>query len=518
MWRFIVVVIQLPGWSGEIERSFKEILFRFLEEVHCTKAALYLLSPEGEYLLTTQYGFGRKDLVTAQYPPSTALPLRASKLMNQAEALNHPEENPEIYEILQGAGSRRMLLVPIQSGDRLLGFVDARDKGRRQHFDDSDERAAVGIASEFLQLIQMTGLVDTGPQGRAAPREGGAATSAPATTPSRRVMPAMGSGERLLDPLGLWELCRSLEMEMRSGEELGLAVLSIVEGRKVSCRALSVVGMESDELNPVFQHQFELLQSAGIDCQPTGEWELHRDRIEVPSPHRPLILGSRILIEKKGWVLLVSLMGSAESGALPRCMSRLEKRVHQVSAASWCRYSRFLHAKEILESGNPELEPLVRHSLNVSELSWSLAHQMGLGYPGAEQAALTGMLHDIGMLELEERSLFRHPSPGEAEIRQYRQHSLRGEKIAIRHGFGDLAPMIRSHHERWDGEGYPDRIRTSDIPLQSRIVHVAEVFDTLTSTGSYLQPVGPAAALAKMETSAGAQFDPSVITCLREIL
>lgn len=512
------MALQLPGWSGEIERSFKEILFRFLEEVHCTKAALYLLSPDGEYLLATQYGFGRKDLLTAQYPPSTELPLRASKLGNRPEAINHPEEAPEIYEILQGAGSHKMLLVPLSSGVRLLGFVDARDKGRKMPFDSADEKAAVRIASEILQLIQITGLVDFGSVVETPSREESRPTRHRSTSPSSKPASPIFSGEGLLDPIGLWELTRSLEMEMSSNEELGSATLSIVEGRSVSSKAFVIEGASPDGLNPVFQHQFELLQSAGIDCQPTAEWKISQEAVTTSSPHRPLILGSRILVEEKGWTLLVSLVGSAESGALPRCMDRLENLVQEASSASWCRYSRFLHTKKILESSEDEFQPLVRHSMAVSELSWSLAHEMGLGYPIAEQAAIAGLLHDVGMLNLEDRELYRDPNPGESGKQSFKKHSEWGEKTAIRHGFGDVARIIRSHHERWDGEGYPDRLRAEDIPILSRIVHVAEVFDTLTSSTSYLSPIAPAVALAKMEEGAGAQFDPLVIGCLREVL
>lgn len=512
------MALQLPGWSGDIERTFKEVLFRFLEDVHCTKAALYLLSPDGDYLLVTQYGFGRKDLVTAQYPPSTELPIRASKLEKGAEAINHPEESQGIYEILHSAGSNRMLLVPIRSGERLLGFVDARDKGRKLPFDEADERTATRIAAEFLQLIRMTGLVDVDPGEEMEAPEAHREAPSPQSSPKRRMEFSIFPGNRLLDPMGLSELCRSIESEMKSQSGLGFAVLSIVEGRKVSCRAFAAEGMTAEDLGPVFQHQFELLQSAGVGCQPTAEWDYYLESLEVPAPKRPLILGSRVLVEEKGWSLLFSLMGSADSGLLPGCMERIGSRLHQVSSGSWCRYSRFIHAREILESGQAEFDALFRHSMAVSEISWLLAHRMGLGYPGAEQAALAGLLHDVGMLELEDSGFYRRPSPGEAEIQEFRKHCERGEKMALRMGFGDIAPILRSHHERWDGQGYPDRRRASDIPMLSRIIHVAEVFDTLTSSTSYLQAISPEAALAKMETAAGAQFDPSVIGGLREII
>lgn len=514
MWRFQVVALQLPGWSPDIERSFKEILFRFLEEVHCTKAALYLLSPDGEYLLATQYGFGRRDLVNVQYPPSTALPVRALKLAGRVEAMNQPENNPEIYEILKGAGSRRMLLVPLPDGDRLLGFVDARDKGRKQAFDQTDEESATRIAQDLLQLIQMTGIVDVSSESRSLLPDSGHST----VRPSHRLRPALSSSGDLLDSLGLWQLGRTLRAEMMGAEELGIAVLSILEGRKVSCRVLAAGKLENDDMSPILQHQFELLQSAGRDCQPTGDWKVRRDEVDAATPHRPLILGSRILLEKTGWVLLLSLMASAESGSIPNCMSRIEAVVQEVVSGSWCRYSRRQHAKGILQPEGRNFDLLIRHSMAVSELGWSLAHRMGLGYEFAEGAAIAGLLHDVGMQAIDYEKLYRHPSPGEAEVKVYRSHATEGEIIAEKRGFGDLASMIRSHHERWDGGGYPDRLQGTSIPLLSRILHVAEVFDTLVSSASYRSPISPTAALATIEAAAGTQFDPVVVQALREHL
>jgi len=70
--------------------------------------------------------------------------------------------------------------------------------------------------------------------------------------------------------------------------------------------------------------------------------------------------------------------------------------------------------------------------------------------------------------------------------------------------------VIRHHHERWDGNGYPDRLGGSAIPFASRLIHLAEVYDTLTSPSSYRRPVGREAALTTIRAEAGRQFDPDL--------
>ena len=129
--------VGVPGWSPGLERSFKEILYRFLEEVQSTKAAFYLLAPDGTYVLMAQYGFGRRDLLAAELHARDPVVLRARDLRTHPHAINHPDEAPELAPFLEGAGTARLLLVPLWEGSRLLGFVDARDKGRKRPFEPS---------------------------------------------------------------------------------------------------------------------------------------------------------------------------------------------------------------------------------------------------------------------------------------------------------------------------------------------------------------------------------------------
>jgi len=509
------VALTLPGWSQEAERSFKEVLFRFLEDVHCTKAALYLRAPDGDYLLATQYGFGRKDLLCAQYPPSSTIVVTASKLKSRAHAFNDPGEIPEIYESLQGSHSSRMLLVPVHQEDELLGFVDARDKGGKKEFNQQDEEKAAVIAEDLVQLIRMTGMV----QGVSTRTP----VEIPVTTeetrsdskPPKRVLERSRTGSGMLDLPGLRRIGRCLDDELASRKELGIGVLTLVDDRKVSSRILVVDGFDDDALDPVFFHQAEILRSAGITVPPREEWSSHTERIERELPHRPFLIGSRTLLEEKNWVLLLSLVGSARERTVPEAFERIENVTLEEVSASWCRFSRRKHAREILQPAEGDFSLLARHSLAVSRLSWSLAMDMGLGYEEAEAAALAGLLHDIGMQVLEYDRNYRHPSPGEREMQVYRKHPVEGEKIALEHGFGDLSFIIRAHHERWNGQGYPDHLKGPAIPLISRILHVAEVFDTLVSPNSYRKATSRDAALKVIESGAGSQFDPSVVSSLR---
>ncbi len=142
-----MMTVTIQGWGPDTERSFKETLFRFLEEVNSTKAALYLLAPDGAYLLATQYGFGRREALSVRHEARASLVLKAHELREKPLVVNRRDESPELFDIFNSAGSTRMLLTPVYGDSRLVGFVDARDKGRKRPFLKEDENAARIIIS-----------------------------------------------------------------------------------------------------------------------------------------------------------------------------------------------------------------------------------------------------------------------------------------------------------------------------------------------------------------------------------
>ncbi len=117
------------------------------------------------------------------------------------------------------------------------------------------------------------------------------------------------------------------------------------------------------------------------------------------------------------------------------------------------------------------------------------------------------------MRDLDYDQNYRHPSPGVDELRIFKKHVDVGAKILGDNGLGGLGEAVRHHHERWDGQGYPDRLAGNAIPFLARIVHAAEVFDVLTSSESYRRQVSRERALAVIKSEAGRQFDPAVVTC-----
>ncbi|WP_420595900.1 HD domain-containing phosphohydrolase [Deinococcus sp.] len=161
------------------------------------------------------------------------------------------------------------------------------------------------------------------------------------------------------------------------------------------------------------------------------------------------------------------------------------------------------------------------HDHSVRVVHWALALGQRLGLSGAQLAALKegAYLHDLGKLVIPDRVLLK-PGPLNAEEWALMQaHADEGHRLASRLEFLDpqALEVIRSHHERWDGRGYPDRLAGDDIPLLARLYTVVDVFDALTSRRPYKEAWPVDQALAELEAQSGRQFDPMMVSAFLEL-
>lgn len=161
-----------------------------------------------------------------------------------------------------------------------------------------------------------------------------------------------------------------------------------------------------------------------------------------------------------------------------------------------------------------------QHNARVARIARQIAEAIG---PRSESANLIGRvaaLHDIGKIGIPDRILLKNGalSPGEWET--MKTHTTIGARIlsSARSKFMLLATEIaRSHHERWDGAGYPDGLRSTQIPLSARIVTIADVFDALSSDRPYRPAYSVKEAQHAIERGSGTLFDPSLVKVFREI-
>jgi diguanylate cyclase (GGDEF)-like protein/putative nucleotidyltransferase with HDIG domain len=156
------------------------------------------------------------------------------------------------------------------------------------------------------------------------------------------------------------------------------------------------------------------------------------------------------------------------------------------------------------------------HSYMVGELAARVAKRMGLESEQIELARLAGSLHDLGKLAIPEEIL-RKPGPlNEAERLVLERHPQIGFRMLDSLGVEPVASWVLHHHERWDGDGYPDRLGGERIPLGSRILFVADAYDAMTSERVYRSRLTHERAISELERCAGTQFDPDVVSAFKE--
>jgi putative nucleotidyltransferase with HDIG domain len=149
------------------------------------------------------------------------------------------------------------------------------------------------------------------------------------------------------------------------------------------------------------------------------------------------------------------------------------------------------------------------HSRRVAQHAGMMAARLGLSERDVATVRAAAALHDIGKINTPRAVLYKPGRLTEAELGLIRLHPVDGAEIVSTLGDPELTAMVRHHHERLDGTGYPDGLTAEEIPLGARIIAVADTFDAITSTRPYRPAKGHAKAIEILEAEAGLSLDPA---------
>ena len=164
-------------------------------------------------------------------------------------------------------------------------------------------------------------------------------------------------------------------------------------------------------------------------------------------------------------------------------------------------------------------DPYTRgHSSRVTELAEAVAQRLGWTEERIESLRLGGPLHDVGKLAVSHEVLHKEGRLDAKELAEIREHPKTGAKLLLRVAALRAAiPYVLYHHERWDGNGYPSGKAGEEIPLEARLLAVADAFDAMTSDRPYRRALSQTEALAEVERCAGTQFDPRIAQVFLEL-
>jgi diguanylate cyclase (GGDEF)-like protein len=158
------------------------------------------------------------------------------------------------------------------------------------------------------------------------------------------------------------------------------------------------------------------------------------------------------------------------------------------------------------------------HSETVAELCVAMGTCLDLDGEGLERLRLAGLLHDVGKIAVPDAILHKPTALNDDEWEQMREHVSVGHGILVSAELPVEAEWVLHHHERYDGTGYPASLRADEIPLESRIIAVADAFEAMTGTRPYQDQLTNAEALAELSRNIGTQFDAACVVVLAEAI
>ncbi len=169
-----------------------------------------------------------------------------------------------------------------------------------------------------------------------------------------------------------------------------------------------------------------------------------------------------------------------------------------------------------LSERRPDLHLRLR---DIGELALAVGRELHMGPEGLDEVARAAELHDVGKIAVPDAILDKPGALDPVEWSFMRRHPLIGERILLAApALRPVARLVRSSHERWDGEGYPDGLRGDEIPLGARVVAVCDAFDAMTSERPYRGSVTEANAIEELSRCAGTQFDPMVVEAFCRVI
>lgn len=223
--------------------------------------------------------------------------------------------------------------------------------------------------------------------------------------------------------------------------------------------------------------------------------------------------------------------------ALDRALSRRKGELEKAKFDHWLKEEVGVRTAELrMERANLEritiatLETLVNaleakdpylrgHSARVADSAAMVASQLGLPDEQVESIRTAGRLHDIGKIGVREEILSKQGPLTDEEFEHVKRHPLIGSDIlAPLVHLGPVIQFVRSHHERWDGKGYPDGLAAEAIPIGARILGAVEIYDALTTSRPYQEKMSPELAVERLRDLVGTMLDPAVHRALQTVV
>jgi len=246
-----------------------------------------------------------------------------------------------------------------------------------------------------------------------------------------------------------------------------------------------------------------------------GAYEIYADPKsleQVLASRKHLLWGATALVFLALWAALAVLVRGA-STTLRRQTRQLRERSRALMDSYAAQEESSLEAVESLNATVEAKDPdTAGHSRRVQRIALALGEELGLSRERLDALRFGSLFHDIGKIAVPDKILVKPGKLDRWEYAQMQTHSAEGARIVAKFGrLRESVPIIRHHHERWDGKGYPDGLGGDEIPLEAAIVALADAWDAMTTDRPYHRALHAEEALAEVSAGSGTQFAPVVV-------
>lgn len=279
-----------------------------------------------------------------------------------------------------------------------------------------------------------------------------------------------------------------------------------------------IAGRVVKEGNPIFVIDVDRMTSLpllGTDFYSSDSFISAPLKLSIPIKYRKETIGVINISNKRGGgsfseedLDFISLLTSQASHAIENArMFDEQKKTH---------FEVITALADVLEAKDSHTGS---HSNRMYNYAMQIGEKLGLSAAEKERLSYVAILHDIGKIGIPESILQKPSKLTDEEFEIMKSHPIKGAEILKRVSFlVPVAPLIRHHHERFEGNGYPDRLKGEEIPIQSRIVSIIDAYDAMTSDRPYRKSLGMEWAIGELKRCAGTQFDPQIVEIFISIL
>jgi putative nucleotidyltransferase with HDIG domain len=527
-----------------LEQTIGEILASSREALGVSRARFYAMDASGLFRLSASYGFGMRS-APPQFLESGHPLVEWIQHHRKPTFANGFREAGVLATLMEKERYARSLTAPAYAGSRLVGILELQDKLGNAPFGPEDLQRAQRITGqiekflapshggsvaaseplaeedrEALFMSQRTDRVTEFPEPpelfspaaeiRPPAARGAVSDTAPEPISRERILFRAFANTALLCPdveafvFSLWSRERAklwAGARRPLSEAARRAVMKNVESAYLSIRPGTPPPSDRS-----WQAEFPLGRGSGEVLEPAG-------------------IQTSVIFSDQSTLLLSLLFSRPPTGTSEEALKETHRliRASVLQARAGQRYHVAYRSlvDTLLEPGRRAYPQLKAHCLAVGALTRRFANVLRLPAETVEQLTVAALLHDVGLRELEipyERLSGRRPLDLQ-ELEIVRGHAAIGADLLSRIEFPyPIAPLVRYHHERFDGSGYPDRLAGDKIPFGSRVIAITEAYDAMVAPHSYRSPIPREAALDTLSAKAGSQFDPELARRFIELI